>query len=96
MEYDDYWIPRNLDAPALMFMWEADVAILFLMCFFLGAMMQMTIFGLILGLLGVRALNRIKEEGGYGLMQRALYWYTPSDAWLSEKHPSHIREFVGE
>lgn len=92
---DEYWIPRNLNAPALLFMWEADTVMIFLVIFLLGIMLEMVLVSAVIAWLAVRTASKLKEEGGVGLLQRLLYWYMPSD-WLTQKYPSHIREFVGE
>jgi len=91
----DYMIPRNLDAPPLLFMWEADSAGVYLLFFFLGALMQMFVFGVICAIVVGRAYARLKDEGGKGLLMKMVYWYTPS-SWLTTRHPSHIREWIGE
>jgi hypothetical protein len=28
-------------------------------------------------------------------LMKLLYWYTPSDMWLSKKLPSFVREYLG-
>jgi conjugal transfer pilus assembly protein TraL len=95
MNQDDFMIPRNLDAPPLMFMWEADSAAIYILFVFLGALMQMFLFGIFCAVVVGRAYARLKEEGGKGLLMKIVYWYTPS-TWLTQRHPSHIREFYGE
>lgn len=92
---DDFWIPRNLDAPALMFMWEADSAILVILFLILGGVLQMPILGFFLAIVVGKAYQYLKEEGGKGLIVKILYWYTPSDLWLSKRYASHIREYIG-
>lgn len=91
----DYWIPRQLDAPPLFFMWEADVAMIYVFWIFMGAILNMFLLGLVMAIIFGRGYARLKEEGGRGLIMKLLYWYTPSDLWLSKKHPSYIREYIG-
>lgn len=95
MEHTDYMIPRNLDAPPLVFMWEADTAGVYVLFIMLGAIMQMFVFGVICAVVVGRAYARLKEEGGKGLLMKIIYWYTPS-TWLTKRHPSHVREYIGE
>lgn len=92
---EDYWIPRTLDAPPLMLMFEADVAMIFLFIVFLFMTMQATLFGLVLGVIAARGYSKLKEEGGKGLLIKILYWYTPSGVWFTDSRPSHIREYIG-
>jgi len=51
--------------------------------------------GVILGIFACRGYSYLKEEGGRGLLMKLMYWYTPSDAWLSKKLPSYVREYIG-
>lgn len=95
MDDNDYWIPRNLDAPALFFMWEADSAMLFIGCLVLAGVMNMFLVGIVIAVIVNKAYGHLKEEGGRGLLMRMLYWYTPSELWLSKRLPSHVREYVG-
>lgn len=91
----DYWIPRHLDAPNLFFIWEADSAFLFIVCVLLCAVLNMFVPGVILGIFACRGYSYLKEEGGRGLLMKLMYWYTPSDTWLSKKLPSYVREYIG-
>lgn len=95
MEDEDFWIPRELDAPPLFFIWEADGAIIFIVCLLLGAMLNMFVAGLVIAFIIVKGWAYLKDEGGRGLLMKFLYWYTPSDIWLTKKLPSHIREYIG-
>lgn len=95
MEEEDYWIPRNLDAPPLMFMWEADSAILVIFWLIVGGVLNMFLMGLVLAIAFGRGYAHLKEEGGRGLLMKILYWYTPSEIWISKRIPSHIREYIG-
>jgi len=94
MDEEDYWIPRNLDAPPLMFMWEVDTAIIVIFWLLIGGVLNMFLLGLFLAIAFGRGYSHLKEEGGRGLLIKVLYWYTPS-TWLSKRIPSHIREYVG-
>lgn len=95
MDNEDYWIPRNLDAPPLLFKWEADSAVLFVMMLILFGVLNMYLFGMFAAFLSCRGYSYMKEEGGRGLIMKTLYWYTPSEIMFSNKVPSHIREYIG-
>jgi len=95
MDAEHYWIPRTLDAPNLFFLWEADSALLFMAVVFMFSLMSMFLIGLVMGVIAIKLLARIKEEGGKGLFLRVLYWYTPSDLWFNDDRASHLREFLG-
>jgi len=91
---DNYLIPRHLDAPPLLFMWEADTAMIFIVLMLMGMLLQSVILGLGSAILVTRVYRRIKEEGGRGLLVKLMYWYWPSD-WVTSRHPSHVREYYG-
>jgi conjugal transfer pilus assembly protein TraL len=95
MDEEDYWIPRHLDAPPLLFLWEADSAILVVFWLIVGGVLNMFLLGLVLAIVFGRGYATLKEEGGRGLLMKILYWYTPSELWLSKRIPSHIREYIG-
>lgn len=95
MREDDFWIPRTLDAPSLFFIWEADIAFVYIIWFIMGGVLNMYLLGITFALVFGRGYVRLKEEGGKGLILKLLYWFTPSDLWISKSLPSHFREFIG-
>ena len=95
MEVERYMIPRHLDDPPMVFMWDADEAGTFIFLMMFGAFFHQFIAGLVLGFLAARALARIKQAGGRGLILRFLYWYTRSDLWIKSRAPSFVREYTG-
>jgi len=95
MDEDIHWIPRNLDAPPLFFMFEMDTAMIWVVFILFGSMMNMFFLGLFLAWSVGNGYARLKEEGGSGLISKILYWYTPSEYWVSDQHPSHVREYIG-
>lgn len=92
---NDFWIPRHLDAPALFFKWEADSAMLVIIWILIGGVLNMFIMGILLAIVFGRGYAYMKEEGGRGLVMKILFWYTPSDIWLSKRAPSHLKEYIG-
>lgn len=95
MSDQDFWIPRTLDAPPMIFFWEADTAVIAIFWLVIGGLMAMPILGLVLAVICCKGYAYMKEEGGRGLIVRILYWYTPSGQWLSKRFPSHVREYFG-
>ncbi len=91
---NDFWIPRNLDAPNLFFIWEADSAMLFIIILIVAGVMNMFAIGAVLAYMAVKGYSYLKEEGGRGLLVKLMYWYTPSD-WMSKRLPSYVREYIG-
>ena len=55
----------------------------------------MFLMGVVLAIVIGRGYAHLKEEGGRGLLMKILFWYTPSEMWLSKRIPSHIREYIG-
>ena len=90
------WIPRNLDAPALFFLWDVDVATVLLSCTILGSILGVSglIVGMSLGWLLSRSYAQLKHEGGRGLCLKLMYWYLPGQ-WLCPELPSSWREMRG-
>jgi conjugal transfer pilus assembly protein TraL len=95
MGEEDFWIPRKLDASPLFFIWEADIAMVYVVWILLGGVLNMILLGIFFALVFGRGYARLKEEGGKGLIIKLLYWYTPSEMWIAKSLPSHLREFVG-
>jgi len=95
MDMTPYMIPRHLDDPPMVFMWEADEAGTFIFLMMFGALFQQFLIGLVLGFFSARTLARIKQAGGRGLILRFLYWYTRSDLWVKCRAPSFVREYAG-
>ncbi len=94
---EPYFIPRTLDDPPLFFLWNFDEAALFLIWAILGAVMGAMTFllGAMVGYLFARGYARMKEQGGRGLLFRVLFWYVPSDWWITTRTPSDVREYIG-
>ncbi|MFK5948041.1 MAG: type IV conjugative transfer system protein TraL [Methylococcales bacterium] len=95
MEQSDFWIPRNLEAPSMFFLWEADSALLVGFWIFMGAMLNMFVLGLFLAVVFSRGYEYLKEEGGKGLIMKLVYWYSPSELWVSRRFPSCQRIYIG-
>ncbi len=91
---NNFWIPRTLDAPPLFLMFESDAASLFIVTF-----LVLVTFNIVLAtavaLMLYNAFMKMKENGGKGLITQIMYWYSPSDIWVSKYWPSSVREYSG-
>ena len=76
-------VPRELDANAKIFIWDFDVATLFLTGIAIGVMVGSLLLG---GVLGVVLAK------GFGI--HTLYWYLPGKPFR-RLPPSYRREFMG-
>ncbi|MCB9063245.1 MAG: type IV conjugative transfer system protein TraL [Halobacteriovoraceae bacterium] len=92
---ESFYIPRNLDAPPLFFIWEADTALLYLTIIILSLAMNMFVMGLLLAIVVGRGYSKLKEQEGNGLFIKMIYWFTPSKIISKNYLPSHIREYIG-
>ena len=97
MSNDNCRIPRTLDDPALLFLWEWDTAVVFLVWAIMGAILGGLglLFGMFMGAICTRGYARLKEEGGRGLIAKMIFWFTPLSGLFSANNPSHIREHIG-
>lgn len=94
MSQESYWVPRTLDDPPMLLFFQADTASVFLVVFLLTISFSF-IAGVLLAYFCTRLFVQIKENGDKGLIMQILYWYTPSDMWLSKLWSSSVREYVG-
>lgn len=89
----EYWIPRNLDASKMFFIWELDRAMVAILSLIILSTFGLYFTGVIVTYFISKGYAHLKEEGGQGLVIRLLYWVTPSDMWLSPFAASNIREY---
>lgn len=87
-----YFIPRHLDDPPMLFLWQADSVLLVVFFFILGCLLQIPIIATLLGFLAARAWGRMRESGARGLLPALLYWYGP--LWLTGRPSSSVREYL--
>jgi len=78
-----------------MFVWNMDSFMLVTFWVLMGAMMNMFILGVVMAVIFGRGYARLREEGGRGLIIKIIFWYGPSDVWLSPHLASCNREYVG-
>lgn len=87
-------VPRELDANAKIFIWDFDVAALFVFGFAIGIMVGSLIVGAILGVLFSKAWSKIRLGRAKGFGIHTLYWYLPGKPFRRSPE-SFRRNFMG-
>lgn len=87
-------VPRELDANAKIFIWDFDVAALFVFAFAIGIMVGSLIVGAILGVLFSKAWSKIRQGRAKGFGIHTLYWYLPGKPFRRSPE-SFRRNFMG-
>lgn len=87
-------VPRELDANAKIFIWDFDVAALFVFGFAIGIMVWSLIVGAILGVLFSKAWSKIRQGRAKGFGIHTLYWYLPGKPFHRSPE-SFRRNFMG-
>lgn len=87
-------VPRELDANAKIFIWDFDVAALFVFGFAIGIMVGSLIVGAILGVLFFKAWSKIRQGRAKGFGIHTLYWYLPGKPFRRSPE-SFRRNFMG-
>ena len=87
-------VPRELDANAKIFIWDFDVAALFVFGFAIGIMVGILIVGAILGFLFSKAWSKIRQGRAKGFGIHTLYWYLPGKPFRRSPE-SFRRNFMG-
>lgn len=89
-------IPRHLDDPPMVFMWDADEAGIFIFTDAVRCPVSAIHRGNRPGVSrGTGTGPDQTGRGGRGLILRFLYWYTRSDTWIKCRAPSFVREYAG-
>ena len=87
-------VPRELDANAKIFIWDFDVASLFVCGFAIGVMVGSLLVGVIFGVLFAKAWSKIRQGRARGFGIHTLYWILPGKPFgLSPE--SFRRDFMG-
>lgn len=94
MKQEDYRIPRTLDDPGYFLIFQFDTAMVFLVVFLMCVAFNI-IAALLLALIVVKIYVQLKENGDRGLVKHLIYWYLPSELWISPYWVSSKREFGG-
>lgn len=87
-------VPRELDTNAKIFIWDFDVAALFLFGFGIGVLLGSLVVGVILGALLAKGWGKIRQGRAKGFGVHTLYWYLPGKPFRRSPE-SFRREFMG-
>jgi len=94
MDEKAFDIPRRLNDPPKLFLWDMDIAMLFSTCFILGAIAGSAILGSIVGGALGHYYGRLKSGKHPAYAVHLVYWYLPIGK-MKAVPPSHIREMLG-
>ena len=87
-------VPRELDANAKIFIWDFDVATLFLTGIAIGVIVGSLLLGGVLGVVLAKGWSRVRQGRAKGFGIHTLYWYLPGKPFRRSP-PSYRREFMG-
>ena len=87
-------VPRELDANAKIFIWDFDVATLFLTGIAIGVMVGSLLLGGVLGVVLAKGWSRVRQGRAKGFGIHTLYWYLPGKPFRRSP-ASYRREFMG-
>jgi conjugal transfer pilus assembly protein TraL len=90
-----YHVPRALDAPMKIFVWDFDVVMIFIVIYGLGLAMGAAIVPGIIGAFLAGAYSKIKSGRQQGYSIHLLYWHMPFSIGNKRTPPSCARNFVG-
>ena len=87
-------VPRELDANAKIFIWDFDVAILFITGIAIGVMVGSLTVGAVSGVVLAKAWSKIRRGKAAGFGIHTLYWYLPGKPFRRSPE-SFRRNFMG-
>lgn len=87
-------VPRELDAGAKIFIWDFDVAMLFVFGVAIGVMVRSLFVGVVFGVLLSKAWSKIRQGKAAGFGIHTLYWYLPGKPFRRSPE-SFRRDFMG-
>lgn len=88
-------IPKNLDAQPKIFIWDFDVAMIFISMMALGILMGAFIAPLILAIIVCKFYQKVKSGRQPGYSIHLLYWISPVSIGNRRTPPSCARSFIG-
>jgi type IV conjugative transfer system protein TraL len=87
-------IPRRVDDPLRFFLWDADVALLFITVFGIGMIIDVPALSLGLAFLLAWGYSKLKGGSRRGFGLHMLYWYVGFS--IGKRLPrSYKRRFIG-
>lgn len=94
---DNGYIPRNLDNPPKILIWELDVvAVFFLPIWFFGFIVKEFFLAIVVAFLLSYFFRKIKSSSHPKFLKHLFYWYLPAGIGgikLNSLPPSHVRNF---
>lgn len=88
-------VPKNLDAQPKIFIWDFDVAMIFLSMTALGILLGALIAAMILGVILCKLYQKVKSGRQHGYSIHLLYWISPVNIGNRRTPPSCARSFIG-
>ena len=92
---EDLRIPRRLDDPPRIFLWEMDVFMVWSGGVFIGIMAGYMLTGIGIGVGFGWAYSKLKSGKHPGFLVHLAYWHLPSGFSLRRAPPSAERRFYG-
>ena len=90
-----FLVPKYLDTQPKLFIWDFDVAMIFMVVMGLGIVMGAFITPLVMSMVLCSFYQKMKSGRQPGYSIHLLYWYMPMNVGNRRTPPSCIRNFVG-
>lgn len=90
-----YLVPKHLDTPPKVFIWDFDVALIFMTVMGFGIVMGAFILPLIIAVILCSAYQKMKSGRQQGYSIHLLYWFMPMNIGNRRTPPSCARNFIG-
>lgn len=87
-------VPRELDANAKIFIWDFDVAALFIFGIAMGVLVGSLAMGVVLGVALSKIWSKVRQGRAKGFGIHTLYWYLPGKPFRRSPE-SFRRDFIG-
>lgn len=88
-------VPKNLDAQPKVFIWDFDIAMIFMMIMALGILAGAFFIPLIVAVTICGAYQKMKSGRQPGYSIHLLYWISPVNIGNRRTPPSCVRSFIG-
>jgi conjugal transfer pilus assembly protein TraL len=95
MDSRNFQVPNSLDAMPRLFLWDFDVAMVFLCGLGIGIALGQLLFFSLIGLAGAAAFSRVRSGRHPGFLVHSLYWHMPGRMGFRRLPASCEREFIG-
>lgn len=95
MQDENTLIPRRLDTPARILVWDPNQVVLLVSFVFLGIALKNPLLWIVVGLAVNFVYGQLFGSKPPGYMARWAYWFLPVRVGYSCMPPSSQREFIG-